>query len=68
MGNAPKIPEKKYFSGKNSGILFIFHNPEIQGLKNRQSRDSGIEKMGRDPGTGIPRCSFIKQLDRSMHH
>jgi len=38
---------KKYFGAnimQNSDILLIFHNPEILGLKHRQSRDSGLRK------------------------
>jgi len=50
---APKIREKVFFgqiSCKNSGILLIFHNPEIPGLKHRQSRDSGLRKWAGIPG------------------
>jgi len=36
---------------QNSGILFIFHNPEIPGLKLRQSRDSGLRKWAGIPGS-----------------
>ena len=50
---------KNYFAGKQayhvkSGILFIFPNPEIPGLKHCQSRDSGLRKWARIPGFGIP--------------
>ena len=40
-----------------SGILFVFHNPEIPGIKHRQSWDSGFRKWSgiRDPGIGIPK-------------
>jgi len=50
---SPELPsnfgKKVFFRAnimQNSGILLIFHNPEIPGLKHRQS----IEKIGRDPG------------------
>jgi len=57
-GIAPKIWEKAFFRANmyNSGILSIFHNPEIPRLKHRQSRDSGLRKWAgiRDHGIGIP--------------
>jgi len=47
---SPELPSKfrkKYVSGKyhaKFGHFAIFQNPEIPGLKHRQSRDSGLRK------------------------
>ena len=68
----PQNSEKKYFSGKyhvKFGHFVRFHNPEIPGLKHRQSRDSGLRKWSVIPESypGLESVSHLKWRMANPH-
>jgi len=59
------------FNARKSAILTNFCNPEIPGLKRRQSRDSGLAKTAWIPGfeiaISIPAAVVLQFNNHSYH-